>query len=75
LELRRRHRHGIKVGRIRRLFIRGWVLRRRWHGARIIRTLRMSEDARGSIATGREVPAWDEPGDLWRRKIREIAAS
>jgi hypothetical protein len=56
------------------LFIGRGILRRWRHGARIIRTLRMGEDARGSIATGGEVPARDEPSDLRRRKVGKVVA-
>ena len=34
----------------------------------------MGEDARGSVTTGREVPARDEPSNLRRRKVGDIAA-
>jgi len=73
LKLGRRCRH-IEVGRIRLLLIDRGILRRRGHGTRIIRTLRMGEDARGSVATGGEVPAGDEPSDLRRRKVGNIVA-
>ena len=74
LKLGWRRRNGIKVGRVRRLLIGRGILGRRGHG-RIIRTLRMGEDARGSVATGREVPARDEASNLRRREVGDIAAS
>ena len=67
-------RHGIKVGRVRRLIIGGEVLGRREDVREIIQTLRVGKDTRGSVATGREVPTRDEPSNLWRRKVVGIAA-
>jgi hypothetical protein len=75
LKLRRRRRDGIKVGRVGWLLIRSWILGRRGHGTWIIRTLRMGEDARSSVATSREVPARDEPSNLRGREVGDIAAS
>jgi hypothetical protein len=66
---------GIKVWRVRRLLIGRRILGRRGHRTRIIRTLRMSEDARGSVTTGREVPARNKPSNLRRREVRDIATS
>jgi len=74
LKLGRRCRDGIKVGRVRWLLIGGGVLGRWRHGTRIIRALRMGEDARGSVTTRREVPTGDEPSNLRRRKVRDVAA-
>jgi hypothetical protein len=66
---------GIKVGRVRRLIIGRGILGRRGHWALIIRTLRMGKDARGPVTTGREIPARDEPSNLRRREVGDIAAS
>jgi hypothetical protein len=74
LKLGRWRRDVIKVGRVRQLLIgRGILSRRRRTG--IIRTLRVGKDARGSVTTGREVPARDEPSNLRRRQVGDIAAS
>ena len=75
LKLGRRRRDGIKVRRVGWLLIGSWILGRRRHGTWIIRTLRMGEDARGSVATSREVPARDEPSNLRGREVGDIAAS
>lgn len=69
-------RRWIKVVRVRRLLIGRGILGRRGHRTRIIRTtLRMGEDARGSVTTGREVPARYEPSNLRRREVGNVAAS
>jgi len=75
LELGRRCRHGIEVGRIRWLVIRRGVLSRRRHWARVIGSLWVGENTGGTIPASGEVPARDEPSNFRRRKIGDIAAS
>ena len=75
LELGRGCGERIEVGRIRRLVIRRGVLSRRSHWAGVIRTLRVGENARGSVAASREVPARNKPSNFRRRKVRDVAAS
>jgi hypothetical protein len=66
---------GIEVGRVRWLFVGRGILGRRGNWTLIIRTLRMGKDARRSVTTGREIPARDEPSNLRRREVGDIAAS
>ena len=75
LELGRVCRHRIEVGRVRRLVVRRGVLSRRGHWAGVIGTLRVGENARGTVAASGEVPARDEPSNFRRRKVGGIAAS
>ena len=65
----------IEIRRVRRLIVRRGVLSRRGHWAGVIRTLRMSENARGTVTASGKVSARDEPSNFRRRKIRDIAAS
>ena len=75
LELGRRCGERIEVGRVGRLVVRRGVLSRRRHWTGVIGTLRVGENARGSVAASREVPARDEPSNFRRREVGDIAAS
>jgi hypothetical protein len=49
--------------------VRGWILSRGRRGTGIVRSLGVSEDARGAIAASRIIPARNESGYFGRRKV------
>lgn len=75
LELGRGCRDRIIIGRVRGLVVRRGVLSGRGHWAGVIGTLRVGENARGTVAASGEIPARDEPSNFRRRKVGDIAAS
>jgi hypothetical protein len=74
LELGWGRRDRIEVGRVGGLVVRRGVLSRRGHWAGVIGTLRVGENARGTVTASGEIPARDEPSNFRRRKIGDIAA-